>query len=176
MRLARAMKAVFWFWHALLVLNPTNIAHATPLSDLGSPSPEVRTRAAEIIRSKHLYKATSRDKWDKAILELREGQTAQDVLDFLQRHGIEKISPSFTFDRNAIYSFRLDDSWELLCAINRIDRGAPPLLTEYKIVERPKEIFVAPPPGFTGIWRNYRINGEPFGPEYYNQGKGEILF
>jgi hypothetical protein len=175
MRSKLAIVARFLLWNALLFLNFTNIACASPLSDLSSPSPQIRARAAETIRSNHLYKATPRDKWDKLILELKEGDPAQDVSDFLHHHGITTFSP-ISFERNAIYTFRLDDSWVLLCAINRTDRDAPLLLTEHKIVEQPKEVFVAPPSGYTGIWLTYRINGQTFGPKHYNQGKGEILF
>jgi hypothetical protein len=156
----------------LLLLDSLNLASASLLSDLGSISPEIRAHAAQLIREKHLYRATQRTKWDKIASQLKIGETAPDLSDFLQRQGILKIAP-FSFSQNAVYTFRLDDTWMLLCAVNRTEKDKPALLTEYKIVERPKEVYVPPPEGYTGYWRNYRINGEPLQLIYYDQGRSE---
>lgn len=159
-------------WPALLLLALTGAVAGAPLDDLGSPSPKVRAEAAEIIRTQQLYQPTSRAPWDRLTTELKVGETPRQLAAFLRRHGLD---PAFSFDRNAIYTFRLDDTWVLLCAVNRYAKDAPAVLTEFRIMSRPKEIFVAPPPGYTGTWRTYRINGQPFGPAYYVQGQPEVL-
>ena len=138
---------------------------ASPLSDLASPLPEVRSTAAKLIRDSHLYHATSRVLWDKLASSLREDSGAQDILPYLQKNGIAlRLVPS-DLASNGVYHFRLDDSWVLLCAFNQS------ILTEFKVVEEPKEIVVLPPNDYTGFWRMYRIDGEPEGLRYYKNGK-----
>jgi hypothetical protein len=140
-------------------------AQATPLSDLSSPSQEVRTRAAELIRDNHLYKATPRAPWDEMTSTFKEGDSLQDILKRIQKKGISPLATVDMFPASGVFGFQLDDSWELKCAFKNSQ------LIEYKIVEEPKQIWVEPPAGYNGFWRVYRIDGSKISPNYYQNGK-----
>jgi hypothetical protein len=140
--------------------------HASPLSDLASPSPEVRAQAAKAIRDGHLYHPSdSRARWCKLTAGLDTGgMTAADLIAYLEKNGVAvKVEPS-DLAINGQYEFHLDDSWVLNCTIN------DSILTDAAVMEEPKEIRVSPPRDYTGYWRTYRVNGESTGLNYYLHG------
>ena len=145
MRLLRAV---------LCLVITTGLAPASPFSDLGSPLQEVRTHAAELICNDHLYRATPRAPWDEMISTLKKGDSAEIFVTRLQKKGLLRDFTATDFAHPGVWRIRLDDSWVLLCTMNDSQ------LTEYKIVEEPKEIQVEPPSNYSGFWRTYRINGK----------------
>jgi hypothetical protein len=147
----------------------TTQVQASPLSDLSSPSQEVRTRAAAMIRDQHLYKATPRAPWDEFASTFEIGDSAQTIADRFHKRGLATFWTADEFAFRGIHHIPLDDSWALLLAIN------DSTLTEYKVVEEPKEIRVEPPAGYSGFWRTYRINGECARLDYYVNGHREII-
>lgn len=153
----------------LATLIMTLRAGASPFSDLASPSQEVRIHAAQTIRDNHLFKETSRKPWEAFASTFKPGDSAQRVLARLQKGGFLPGETEEEFGSRAlVYHIPLDDCWALRLAIN--DRT----LTELDVVEEPKEIWVAPPAGYSGFWRTYRINGERASFRYYVNGKSEI--
>jgi hypothetical protein len=140
-------------------------ARASPLSDLGSPSQEVRTRAAALIRDNHLYKATSRAPWDELVSMFKVEETASDICASLQKKGIGQGLTSDDILPQGVIILPLDDSWRLSLTMD------DSRLVEYKIVEEPKEIRVEPPAGYSGFWRTYRINGKLAGLYDYQNGR-----
>jgi hypothetical protein len=139
------------------------------ISDLGSRYPEVRSYGARLIREQHLYQRTPRDKWDALEHGLKEGMTADELLQNLHKAGIAMaLSDAYVFP-SAVYRFPLDDCWKLVCAINQST------LTEFEVTEEPKEIFVSPPTGYTGNWQLYRIDGEPSRKRHYENGHETTL-
>ncbi len=175
MRLARTKVRVYLILTVVLCSYCIWPAYGSPFSDLSSPSQDVRAHAAEIIQSDHLYKATPRKQWDKLAAELKEGMSTLELSNFLKRNGL-LISDSFPLNRKATYSFRLDDSWVLMCEIMMHHDDLSYYLMDYKIVEEPKMVIVSPPINYTGIWKIYRINGEKVEPSYYHNGLPQVIF
>jgi MORN repeat variant len=60
--------------------------------------------------------------------------------------------------------FRLDDLWILECYFDHGFQGC-------KLFPQPCETWVEPPPGFTGIWATYRVNGQKSHEIHYKDGK-----
>jgi hypothetical protein len=89
------------------------------VTDLCSQSPEVRSRAAEVIRDNHLYRPTPRDLWDKLATGLKVGEAFPDVINYLHKRGVALQLPASFPPSNGVLNFRLDDSWVLLCVINQ---------------------------------------------------------
>jgi hypothetical protein len=121
------------------------------VDDLASPDPQVRRRAAEKIRDQHLYHATPREPWDRLAADLRVGMSAEQIIPILRQRGLDLTAQDFAY--NAIYKFPLDESWVLACAIDNS------VLTQFRVMEEPKEIRVDPPASYTGFWLTYRIDG-----------------
>jgi hypothetical protein len=139
------------------------------VTDLCSQSPEVRSKAAVIIRENHLYRPTRRDLWDKLATEMKVGEAFSDVINYLHKRGVALQLPASFTPPKGVLNFRLDDSWVLLCAV---DEG---FLTDFAIREEPIQIQVSPPEEFSGLWRTYRINGEAVNAPYFDKGRRIFL-
>jgi hypothetical protein len=139
-------------------------AQASPVSDLGSASQEVRMRAAEMIRDQHLYKATPRAPWDEMTSSFTTGVSAQTIITRLHERGAAPRASADDF-KAGMLTVRLDDWWTLTCVMKDSQ------LIEYRIVEKPNEIAVEPPAGYSGFWRTYRINGKLAGLYDYQNGR-----
>jgi hypothetical protein len=153
---------------ALCALTGSFSVAASPLDDLGSSSSEVRARAAQMIRDNHLYRPTLRAPWDELAQSFRKGEEGGDFLKSLQEKGACLLVTPDDFKPghlppSAVMTLPLDDSWSVESVFANYQ------LLAWKLIERPKEIFVPPPAGYTGRWRTYRINGEGIS-HYYLRG------
>ena len=152
-----------------LALTATSPAKSDPVSDLASPSQEVRIHAAQLIRDNHLYKPSPRAPWDEFASTFKIGDSAQTIVGRFHKKGLVPFLTGDAFAFRGVHHIPLDDSWVLLLAIN------DSTLTEYKVVEEPKEIRVDPPDGYSGFWHTYRINGERANLDYYVKGHREFI-
>lgn len=158
-----------WFVMAFCATGWVGDACASPLSDLSSPSQEVRDRAAELIRDQHLYHSTPRAPWDKLSALLKVGEGMKEVLEKIHKRGPGHDIP---FDvlfgdlpPTTAVTLPLDESWVISC------RFIDSKLVNWEILDEPREILVDPPSGYTGFWRTYRPNGMKGGVRYYKNGK-----
>ena len=60
--------------------------------------------------------------------------------------------------------YRLDDLWILEC---HFDHG----FIDYKLFPNALDVWVEPPPRFTGVWTTYHVNGEKSYEIHYRDGK-----
>jgi hypothetical protein len=132
-----------------------SVAFATEviLSDLDSSVPEVRMRAAEMIRDNHLYKATPRAPWDHMTSTFNVGDSLDTIIARLHHFGVVPWADAKVFAHPGEWRVPLDQSWALDFTMG------DSMLIKYKVVEEPKVVSVEPPPGYSGFWRTYRING-----------------
>jgi hypothetical protein len=134
---------------------------ANPFADLASPSSETRANAAEIIRDHHLFKPSDRGKWEKFISSLH-GRSWEDVQAAVREVKGGQLSWSISGNCN---SFRLDDCWIGVCEFEHN------VVTSARLLLEPNPVQVGPPPGYSGYWRIYRLNGEALPLELYTRGR-----
>jgi hypothetical protein len=133
---------------------------ADPFADLASPSEDVRSHAAQIIRDQHLYHPTPRTTWDELSTSLKKDESTQDLVDAMHKKGIAPDITADIFSRPAIYSFQLDDSWRLNCVVSDSQ------LHRWEIIEEPRTIMVSPPANYSGHWHVYKLDGTPVSLDY----------
>ncbi len=145
-------------------------AFADPRTDLGSPSQEVRDKAAKMLRA--TYKAAPRKKWTPVLALLKKGG--------LRGQGMKETLAPF----NAVpqvrgsdlgmvsVDYQLDDAWMLQCLY--VGKGNPPwepgTLTEASLWRNIAKAPVKAPPAFTGVWTIYYANGEKAEELHYRDG------
>ena len=79
--------------------------------------------------------------------------------------------------RTGFVEYRLDDLWVLRCDFEYIsDNLVKTKLIGQEIVERMRDVWVAPPTKFTGIWITYFVNGQKSREIQYQDGNcsGEL--
>ncbi len=132
------------------------LAYASPLTDLSSPSPDVRKKAAEVIRENHLYTPTPREPWDKLVSSIKQSDSLADVLVLLTKANgdMPPLKPS-DFPPQGGITLRLDESWAFSCTY------VGSQIIHFKLIELPKEVVVPPPSGFSGCWRTYLLDDSP---------------
>jgi hypothetical protein len=126
------------------------------LTDLSSPSPEIRQQAANAVRNGHLYTPTDRTQWDNFVAALKPTDADADVLERLAKVTDDKVALSVNdLKFSGVMTCPLDDWWALKMAVSAGH------IARLEIVEQPREIVVPPPSSFIGCWRTYRLDGSP---------------
>jgi hypothetical protein len=145
-----------------------NTAGASPSSDLGSPSQEVRDAAAKILRA--TYTPPSRTNWDSVIASIKVGTPKTNVLELLRTFNAQ---PEGCGGGGGIENelYRLDELWLLECTYhfgisNLVFAGCA-------LRQQLRFISVEPPTNFTGIWTVYYINGQKSGQGNFKEGRPE---
>jgi hypothetical protein len=158
------MKAHWRCTPLVLVLALVQNGLGSPFDELSSVVPSVRSQAAETIRTEHLYKPSSNKAWSEMVAILKNEKSSDAILKTL--HGYGAVSDIGLNDLrvNGVYTFRLDADWALRCAINQAE------FDDFRLINEPKEIWVEPPPAYTGLWRCYRRNGDPMPLVYCSKG------
>jgi hypothetical protein len=136
-------------------------AGASPVDDLASPDPGVRATAAETIRKLGLYHPTSRDRWDKLLSVSKKGDTIKATLEHLKAAGASVSSDEFV-PADSDDGFRLDDFWMLEAFFH------DGKLLSRRVVPSSRLVNVPPPPGYTGTWMVYTLNGTAVRLNYRN--------
>jgi hypothetical protein len=165
MSLFPTMRAFLLYASAFLLQFLSSHCFGSPLDDLHSVDPNIRAQAARVIRTGHVYTPSSCAQWEKLLRSLKSMQTSAAMLKALHDHGIASDIRLQDLTVSAVYKFRINADWVFLCAINQSE------FTEIRLVNEPEEVFVPPPTGYTGLWRCYRLNGEPMPYQYYSKGK-----
>ena len=142
----------------------------SPVSDLSSPSQEVRDAAAKILRGS--YAAPSRTNWDFVVSAITKGMAKTNVLKLLSPY---KVKSEGGFGGGGSYSemYRLDDAWMLVCGYRQKDD----VLIERLLSMSLRYVWVAPTTNFTGTWVIYFVNGQKSREIHYENGKyhGEFI-
>jgi hypothetical protein len=138
------------------------VLSAAPLSDLRSTNEITRSAAARIIRE--TYKPPAGTNWDALVLSLKTGIVKTNALAILRPHVIqtEGAGGSGTWE---FCRYRLDPLWVLECYYeSEIFKGC-------KLLQYTGQMWVNPPPGFTGLWTIYFSNGQTNLQVQFKNGK-----
>ncbi|MDB6110413.1 MAG: hypothetical protein JWR69_2163 [Pedosphaera sp.] len=140
---------------------------ASPRSDLSSTNQETREAAAKILRA--TYTPPPRTKWDALVASLKIGASKTNVLSLIRPFIVHSQggAGSGTFEA---CQYRLDDLWILECHYDR------DIFSGCKLFPGTLEIWAVPPPGFTGLWRTYYVNGQKSMEIHYVSGKHDGEF
>ena len=143
----------------------TLCAGAPPSSDLASPSQAVRDAAAKILRA--TYTPPARTNWDLLIAQLKSGAPKTNVLELIRPYnlGLEGGVGSGYAESER---YRLDDLWLLECSYRGSESNM--VLFHWEPREALRNVWVEPPPGFTGEWTTYYVNGQKVLRAYYKNG------
>ena len=133
-------------------------------SQLGDRDPAVRRAAAEQLRN--TYVAPDRNTWNALLAALRPGVTKEQLLARLTPQQAKSEGGHGT-GPNHMEDYRLDDLWILRCWF----RNDGDVLFEVSLAERMRELWVAPPEGFSGTWVTYFVNGRKAHQIEYREGK-----
>src|SRR5262249_36323782 len=122
--------------------------------DLCSIDPAVRAAAATKIREGKMYRITDDAPWIRLKAKLKKGMPLEDLLTLLREaKAFDAPEPGRHFPESASFGFQLEESW-ILTVYYKIR-----ILQEWKLVEAPQQIWVVPPPDYTGTWMIYRLDG-----------------
>jgi len=129
---------------------------ASPASDLSSPSPEIRSAAAAILRTS--YEPPPEAKWGSLLAALKEGEKMTNVEAILTARGIK---PGFGGgSQSFVTEYRLDEHWLLKCSgLNRLEPDER-VMSERHLEPSPIWVHVVSPTNFTGVWIEYFMNGQ----------------
>jgi hypothetical protein len=145
---------------AAFCLTLATTVRASPFDDLASISPDVRSKAAEIIRARHLYHPTASLPWKRLIERVRTGESMQALSRYLSAHDI--VIPVLAEEGSFEFSIQLDRSWALFCVVDNST------VIKVRLENRPKAVPVSPPTGYHGFWRTYRVDGHTAFLKYYD--------
>jgi antitoxin component YwqK of YwqJK toxin-antitoxin module len=139
-------------------------AHGAPIDDLSSPAQETRDAAAKIVRETHV--APPAEKWDALLEKIYVGAEKERVLEILKPLNLRAEGSI-----NNCEFYRLDDSWVLQCWYRS------GILSQRSLSQRVREMWVAPPPDFAGVWTLYYANGQRSSEIHYLHGRysGEFI-
>ena len=148
---------------------PTDMA----IAHLSSPSQTVRDNAAAVLRAS--FKPASRAPLDAFVRTLKKGDTQSSVLGRLRPFHAQQ-GPGVAGGGTAMESYRLNDTWTLRCWYdehlndeNARQRNISTLLNCY-LIEDLRYVWVDPPPGLTGAWTTYFVNGKKSHALHYENG------
>jgi hypothetical protein len=151
---------------ATVVVSITACGIASPQSDLASPSQSVRDAAATVLRES--FKPPSRTNWDTIIGRLKAGMPQTNVLAVLR--AVDARQEGTGGHGNVdVERFRLDDLWVVECTFS--GGLTNKTLRELYLQEVLREVWVDPPPDFTGTWTTYYVSGQPSQRASYKDGK-----
>ena len=135
---------------------------ASPRSDLSSTNQETRDAAAKILRE--TYTPPSLTNRDALVASLKVGMSKTNILQLLKQVIISSEGGGGSGTSES-QSFRLDDLWILVCYFNsEVYSGS-------KLVAEVLDVWVEPPPKFTGLWTTYHVNGQKSYEIHYKDGK-----
>ena len=155
------VQAMKFYITPLVLLLMFGLAEASPVDDLASPDPSVRATAAEQVRKHSLYRPTSRARWNKLLTLLKKGDTIKVTLGHLEVAGVLYYSNTY-LPSNVDAGLQLDDSWALEAFFH------DGKLVFWHLFPAPRLVDVPPPPGYTGTWMVYRLDGSPIRRNYRN--------
>jgi hypothetical protein len=133
------------------------------LADLNSPNYAVRDKARDALRAS--FVPTDRTKWDSlhAMLVQSKGKNSTDIAIVLHDK-LGAYTDTVRFGRFSISWTQLDDDWALECIFEEDS------LVDVRLLLQPQVVNSQPPPGYTGIWRVYRMDGSLASDSYYMHG------
>ena len=151
-----------------------NSIYASPIEELASLSQQKRDTAARSLRE--TYAPPSRTNWDKLTNSLKIGLLQQDIEKQLQSSNVVLAGPGSGNANAQVRACRLDDLWYLTCSFT--NSSAKP--TEFRLgfielSQQVSNVWVEPPPNFTGVWRTYWVNGQTNQEWHYKNGQFEGL-
>jgi len=138
---------------------------AEPVSDLSSASQQVRDDAAKVLRA--TFTLPPRARWEPVVAVIKAGAAKDAVLKVLHQFNATTGGISAS-GGTSTESYRLDDAWVLACSYQR--RDSVESVIEVTLYERLRNIWVAPPPEFTGVWTTYFVNGQRSHEIHYANG------
>ena len=141
---------------------------ATSPSSLSSTSQVERDVAAEILRGS--YVPPSRTNWNSLMATLTNGLPQTNVLVILRDMNASPQGAGGS-GRVEVELYRLDDLWILECGYARGISNKT--LVSKKLKENLRAIQVPVPPGLTGKWTTYYVNGQKCGEGNFNSGRPE---
>jgi hypothetical protein len=148
---------------AMVVARP---AHASPRTDLESPSQQTRDAAAA--KQRKLFKPTPRSKLQHLVKQIKKpGMTKAKTLALLRPYRPTSEGAGAGGGGETIL-YRIDDSWLLECGFS--DRGDGKVL-DARLIENVRNVFVEPAKDFTGVWTTYYADGQPSFEITYTAGK-----
>lgn len=140
------------------------VAHATPATDLASPSQATRDTAAKVLRAS--YRPPARATWTRLLASIKLGSTKPQV--------VAQLAPYHTTEEMGLAGggaetvhYRLDDRWLLRCSFST--RGDATLLA-VGLTEQLRHVWVEPPAQFTGVWTVYFASGRRSHEIHYENG------
>lgn len=145
------------FIAALLVLSWAGNLVASPVSDLSSPSSDIREAAAKTLRAN--YTPPSRTNWDTLVATLKIGDKMTNVEARLRALNIK---PGLGSGEQLLsMEYRLDETWCLRCSYQYLGKyEGNPTLYGRDIFLSPIYVTVKGPTNFTGVWIEYYLNGQ----------------
>lgn len=151
---------------AILFVSCVGGFSATLIDDLGSSSQKKRDAAAKSLRA--TYIAPPRTNWDSLLSALKVGTPKTNVLEELR---LLKLSSDGGVGSGNTETevYRLDDLWTLECSF--INSNAGTNLSRRKLTEQLRDVWVEPPPHFTGDWITYYANGQVSHQGHYKDGQ-----
>ena len=154
----------------LLVCCRASSLLGSPADDLSSPHQQVRDAAAKFLLA--TYTAPSRTKWEPVVDSITSGMTKTNLLKLLAPHHVTELWGNGSGDSHS-QAYRLDDAWILVCSF----RNQGEVLIERTLSPSVRNIWVAPPKNFAGIWITYFVNGQMSHEIHYDDGKyhGEFI-
>jgi antitoxin component YwqK of YwqJK toxin-antitoxin module len=150
----------------LVFLGAAGSLLASPGADLASPSQQTRDAAASLLLAS--YTPPARTNWDSLVATLKVGDSKTKILEQLKPFNAGlKSEWGFAAGDSCVESYRLDDLWLLECHFYCSSNT----LVERKLADRLRDIWVEPPPKFTGVWTTYYVNGRKSHEIHFTDGK-----
>jgi len=158
----RSLTAIAWFCIVGEIF-------CSPVTDLSSPSQEIRDSAAKVLRDD--YHMPSRKRWEPILAAIKIGDHYEKIMEIIRPF---KATPEMCVAGGSTSSenYRLDDLWLLSCLF----RTSEHTLIRCGLTDFWRNIWVAPPPHFTGIWTTYYANGQRSHEIHYVNGAYEGAF
>jgi hypothetical protein len=141
----------------------TAVAHASPLTDLASPSQATRDAAAAALRA--TYAPLSGAAWIRKFGGIKPGATKKSVVDRLTPEQAHALGV-FAQDGASVEEYRLDDGWVLLCMF----KASVETVLRCRVREVVRHVLVEPPSGYTGPWTDYFVSGQRASESSYKDG------
>jgi len=152
---------------AFLVISANGSPGASYPSDLGSSLQQTRDTVAKSLRT--TYRPPSRARWEAVVASLKAGERKEKVIEQLRA-----FNPTYELgdgnDRDFDELYRLDDLWVIRLSFHT-PANKPDTLSGCELLESMRDVWVEPPPNFTGTWVIYYVNGERSSETHYRDGR-----
>src|SRR5436190_2090022 len=134
------------------------------VTKLASPSQVERDETAAKLRVE--FEPSPRKTWEPLLGELMPGINKKELLAKLKPD--QRQSQGGIADGGShMEEYRLDHAWHLRCWFHNEGN----ILREVTLIERMRNVWVAPPPEFTGEWITYFVNGQQSHIIEYQSGR-----